>query len=102
MERPSKKSTILKICRTSLDSLIRHVFFFLFQALSTAAAELKNHFPKLIIESSGGVTEENLTEFCDKNVDVISLSRLTQGYSVVDFSLKIHREGIDPGNPTVT
>lgn len=72
------------------------------QALSSAAVELKNRFPSLIIEASGGITEENLTEFCDKNVDVISLSRLTQGYSVVDFSLKIYREGIDLGNPTVT
>ena len=75
---------------------------FLFQALSSAAAELKNRFPSLIIEASGGITEESLTEFCDKNVDVISLSRLTQGYSVIDFSLKIYREGIDLGNPTVT
>ena len=37
-------------------------------------------------------------------LDVISLSRLTltRGYSEVDFSLKIYREGIDLGNPTVT
>ena len=72
-----------------------------FQALSAGAAELKNIFPSLIIESSGGISEQNLTQFCNKNVDVISLSKLTQGYDVVDFSLKIFREGVDPRNPTV-
>ena len=72
--------------------------FFYLKALSQSAATLKSEFPKLIIESSGGITEENITHYCDKNVDVISLSKLTQGYDVVDFSLKIRKEGIDPRN----
>ncbi|KAH3882708.1 nicotinate-nucleotide pyrophosphorylase [carboxylating]-like [Dreissena polymorpha] len=67
-------------------------------ALSKTAAALKAEFPHLIIEASGGVTEHNIAQFCDPNVDVISLSRLTQGYDVVDFSLKIRKEGIDPRN----
>lgn len=69
-----------------------------FQALSRSAADLKAEFPKLIIEASGGITEDNISQYCDKNVDVISLSRLTQGYDVVDFSLKIRKEGVDPRN----
>lgn len=71
------------------------------QALSTAAATLKQIFPKLVIEASGGITEDNLQQYCDRNVDVISLSRLTQGYDSVDFSLKVRKEGIDPRNLTV-
>lgn len=71
---------------------------FLLQALSKSAAELKAEFPKLLIEASGGITEENIAQYCDKNVDVVSLSRLTQGYDVVDFSLKIRKDGVDPRN----
>lgn len=63
---------------------------------------MKSDFPKLIIEASGGITEENIVTYCDKNVDVISLSRLTQGYDVVDFSLKIRKDGIDPRNLPVS
>lgn len=69
-----------------------------FKALSKNAAQLKSEFPNVIIEASGGITEDNITQFCDKNIDVISLSRLTQGYDVVDFSLKIRKEGVDPRN----
>lgn len=68
------------------------------EALAKGAATLKAKFPKLIIEASGGITEANIADYCDKNVDVISLSRLTQGYDTVDFSLKVRKEGIDPRN----
>ncbi|XP_052800634.1 nicotinate-nucleotide pyrophosphorylase [carboxylating]-like [Mya arenaria] len=71
------------------------------QALVDAAAKLKKEYPKLIIEASGGITEETIARYCDVNVDVISLSRLTQGYDVVDFSLKIRKDGIDPRNTPV-
>lgn len=74
------------------------MFCIYFQALSKGAALLKEKFPKLIIEASGGITEDNISQYCDKNVDVISLSRLTQGYDTVDFSLKVRKEGIDPRN----
>ncbi|KAL4223164.1 hypothetical protein ACF0H5_016636 [Mactra antiquata] len=71
------------------------------QALKQGAAEVKEKFPNIIIEASGGITEDNISNYCDKNVDVISLSRLTQGYETVDFSLKVRKEGIDPRNLTV-
>ncbi len=48
------------------------------QALHAAAAEVKTHFPHIIIESSGGVTEDTLNEYMGPNVDVISLSKTTQ------------------------
>ena len=68
------------------------------QASAEAARALKEKFPNLIIEASGGITEASLTSYCIENVDVISLSRLTQGYDVVDFSLKIQKDGKDPRN----
>lgn len=43
------------------------------------------------MEASGGIAEQNLAQFCGCDVDIISLSRTTQGYDVVDFSLKILR-----------
>ncbi len=55
----------------------------------------------MLIESSGGVTEASIHQFMGPYVDVISLSRTTQGYDVVDYSLKIQKEGRDLSNPLV-
>ncbi|XP_071508110.1 nicotinate-nucleotide pyrophosphorylase [carboxylating]-like [Diadema antillarum] len=71
------------------------------EAASSAAAQLKGEFPHITLEASGGITEETIRDFMKPNIDVISTSRLTQGYSVVDFSLKIKKEGHDPSNPVV-
>ncbi|XP_025092237.1 nicotinate-nucleotide pyrophosphorylase [carboxylating]-like [Pomacea canaliculata] len=71
------------------------------EALSKGASELKKQFPHVIIEASGGITEDNLVQYCILDVDVISISRLVQGYSIVDLSMKIQKPGKDPENPTV-
>ncbi|KAG8467760.1 hypothetical protein KFE25_006812 [Diacronema lutheri] len=57
-------------------------------ALKAAAAELKRAHPHVLIEASGGITVDNLTQFASVHVDIISKS-YHQGYDVVDFSLKI-------------
>ena len=74
---------------------------FIPEALHKAAGVLKKEFPKLIIEASGGINEGTITEYFGPNVDVISMGSLTQGYSTVNFSLKIKKEGRDPHNPLV-
>ncbi len=71
-------------------------------ALAKASETLKLSFPHLTIEASGGIRRETLAQFCLPAVDVVSMGSLTQGYSVVNFSLKICREGRDPKNPKVT
>ena len=72
------------------------------QIAHATAKELKAEFSHLVIEASGGITSENITEYMGPHVDVISLSRTTQGYDMLDFSLKIVHEGHDPTNPQVT
>ena len=72
-----------------------------FKAISEAEKCLKEKFSNLIIEASGGITEDNISSYFDKYVGVISLSRLTQGYETVDFSLKILKDGVDPRNLVV-
>ena len=76
-------------------------FWVLFQALHMAAQLVKAAHPHIVVESSGGITEANITQYMGDNVDVISLSHTTQGYDVVDFSLKILKEGHNPENPLV-
>ncbi|VDI17723.1 nicotinate-nucleotide pyrophosphorylase [carboxylating]-like [Mytilus edulis] len=71
------------------------------EALKEAATVLKSKFENTLIEASGGVTEETLSQYLLPEVDVVSLSRLTQGYDTVDFSLKIQKDGIDPTNKPV-
>jgi len=72
------------------------------KTLHEAAASIKSQFPSVLIEASGGVTEQSVTEFMGCNVDVISLGCVTQNYNVVNFSLKICKPEHDPTNPTVT
>ncbi|MBN3292875.1 NADC pyrophosphorylase, partial [Polypterus senegalus] len=59
------------------------------QTLHTVARTLKQDFPSVLIEASGGITPETLSAFFSPSVDIISLGCITQGCPVVDFSLKI-------------
>ncbi|XP_069577817.1 nicotinate-nucleotide pyrophosphorylase [carboxylating]-like isoform X1 [Brachyistius frenatus] len=61
------------------------------QELHAAARALKDEFPALLIEASGGVTPENLALYFSPHVDIISLGCITQGCPVVDFSLKVQK-----------
>lgn len=72
------------------------------EALAIASRKLKGLYPFVIVEASGGIRKESLSKFCLPTVDVISLSSTTQGYGVVNFSLKVLKEGRDPLNPIVT
>lgn len=71
-------------------------------ALAVASQTLRDEFPHLIIEASGGIRRETLAQFCLPTIDVVSLSTTTQGYSTVNFSLKLRVKGHDPHNPKVT
>lgn len=59
------------------------------ELLKTAAKALKQKYQHVIVEASGGITAENVVEYCSDDVDVISMGSLTQGVPFVDFSLKI-------------
>ncbi|KAJ3614085.1 hypothetical protein NHX12_017662 [Muraenolepis orangiensis] len=61
------------------------------QELHASALALKEEFPTLLVEASGGVTPENLPQYFGPHVDIISLGCITQGCPVVDFSLKVQR-----------
>ncbi|KAF0706758.1 hypothetical protein AaE_013965 [Aphanomyces astaci] len=63
--------------------------------LKQVAATLKQQFPHLLIEASGGITIDTMGDYVSPHVDIISQGKLTQGYGFVDFSLKIQKsEGI--------
>ena len=57
--------------------------------LKRDAAIIKARYPHVIIEASGGITTETMPEYLCEHVDVVSQGKLTQGYSCVDYSLKI-------------
>ena len=59
--------------------------------LAIDAEEVKREFPHLIVEASGGITRDTIHDYLSPSVDVLSMGSLTQGYSAVDFSLKIQR-----------
>ncbi|CAK4633298.1 hypothetical protein LEN26_019962 [Aphanomyces euteiches] len=59
--------------------------------LKEVAAKLKQQFPHLLIEASGGITIDTMGQYVSPHVDIISQGKLTQGYSSLDFSLKIQK-----------
>ncbi|KAG7369024.1 nicotinate-nucleotide pyrophosphorylase [Nitzschia inconspicua] len=59
------------------------------QQLRKDAAIFKEKYPQVLVEASGGITTETMPQYLCDHVDVISQGKLTQGYSCVDFSLKI-------------
>jgi nicotinate-nucleotide pyrophosphorylase (carboxylating) len=59
------------------------------QQLKHDALVIKQQFPHVLIEASGGITETTMGSYLDDNVDIVSLGKLTQGYACLDFSLKV-------------
>jgi nicotinate-nucleotide pyrophosphorylase (carboxylating) len=51
----------------------------------------KEQYPHVVVEASGGIREHTICDFICPTVDVISQGALTQGYSTVDFSMKLPR-----------
>lgn len=58
--------------------------------LKRDAKILKQEFPHVLIEASGGITVETMAEYLSEHVDIVSQGKLTQGYDCVDFSLKVN------------
>eukprot|EP01006_Ploeotia_vitrea_P010231 TRINITY_DN26550_c0_g1_i1.p1 TRINITY_DN26550_c0_g1~~TRINITY_DN26550_c0_g1_i1.p1 ORF type:complete len:331 (-),score=46.71 TRINITY_DN26550_c0_g1_i1:466-1386(-) len=66
--------------------------------IAAAAAQIKERYPNVVIEVSGGITLANLPDYLKhsnggKNIDVISMGRLTQNPAAVDISMKLQKEG---------
>jgi len=59
--------------------------------LQKVATEIKTTFPHILIEASGGITEDNAHHYAQTSIDIISMSSLIQGYETVDFSMKIFK-----------
>jgi nicotinate-nucleotide pyrophosphorylase (carboxylating) len=58
--------------------------------VKVAAAKLKEKWGRsVLVEVSGGLTEDNVAAFVSSDVDIISSSSIHQGVKHVDFSLKI-------------
>jgi len=61
------------------------------EGLKSDAHQIKQRYPNIIIEASGGITINTMQDYVCDSVDVISRGDLTQGYSCLDYSLKIHK-----------
>ena len=58
-------------------------------SLKQSAEQLKQQFPQILIEASGGITTSTMHQYLSEHVDIVSQGMLTQGYQCLDFSLKI-------------
>ena len=61
------------------------------EALKVDAKKLKDKYPRVTMEASGGIGIDTVGDYICDSVDVISSGGLTQGYSCLDFSLKIQK-----------
>eukprot|EP00939_MAST-03C_sp_MAST-3C-sp1_P004194 g4194.t1 len=59
--------------------------------LFEAAKTIKEKFPHLTIEASGGIRSHTIERYFNENIDVLSMGALTQGYPALDFSLKVNK-----------
>lgn len=57
--------------------------------LKKEAKQLKERYPHVIVEASGGITHDTMDQYVCDSVDIISRGDLTQGYACLDYSLKI-------------
>jgi len=57
--------------------------------LKKVAKTLKQRWPHILIEASGGITLQTMSDFFSPDVDIISQGALTNGYATLDFSLKV-------------
>ena len=62
---------------------------FTHDGIHAAAAAVKAAHPHVLIEASGGITESTMHLYMGPHIDILSRGSLTQGYSCLDFSLKI-------------
>ncbi|PVZ97593.1 hypothetical protein BB558_006447 [Smittium angustum] len=64
------------------------------EQLKASARELKLDWitkgKQVLVEASGGITEETIVDFFSPEVDIISLGSTSQGVPHIDFSLKIN------------
>lgn len=61
------------------------------EKLKEDAATFKSKFPNVLVEASGGITIETMEKYLSEHVDIISQGKLTQGYSCIDYSLKLSK-----------
>jgi nicotinate-nucleotide pyrophosphorylase (carboxylating) len=59
------------------------------QAKAAGEALSKAGFDKVLLEVSGGITVDNLMDYANSNVDIISMGELTHSVKALDISLEI-------------
>jgi nicotinate-nucleotide pyrophosphorylase (carboxylating) len=62
------------------------------QAYKAAQALRKDGFDKILLEVSGGITDKNLLEYANAQVDIISIGELTHSVRALDLSLEISKD----------
>ena len=58
---------------------------------SVSLLEARKLRDRLLIEVSGGITQENLASYVKTGVDVISVGGITHSANAIDMSLELHR-----------
>lgn len=85
----STKGDALKAARAGVDIVMLDNFSSQQIKETIALLEEKGLRGKVLIEASGGINEENVLEFADTGVDIISLGEITDSAKALDISLEI-------------
>ena len=60
--------------------------------LQRVSVYVKERFPHVLIEASGGIREQTISLYAGPAVDILSMGSLTHGPEAVDFSLKMNKQ----------
>jgi nicotinate-nucleotide pyrophosphorylase (carboxylating) len=73
------------------------------EGVKVAARNLKEKYgrQRVLVEVSGGLTEDNVKGFVTEDVDIFSTSSIHQGVKHVDFSLKVIPKGKKEGGESL-
>ncbi len=90
----------LEACKAGADIVMLDNFTV--EEASHAILVLRQNYPEVIIELSGGITLENLREYVELKPDVISMGMLTTSSAWVDMSLRVKGKRLNINGEVIT
>ncbi len=85
----TKVADVLKAAQAGADAIMLDNFSIKQVKEATALLEKAGFLGKVVLEASGGITAENITDYAAAKVDVISMGQLTHSVKALDVSLEI-------------
>jgi len=85
----SRLSDVLEVAEAGVDIVMLDNFTVKQVEEAIALLKKKKIRNKILVEASGGITEQNILKYAATGVDIVSLGEITQSARALDMSLKV-------------